>query len=357
MPQCFVMNGDKQNTVICVLCKTELQRGEDKSTSQMKNHLQVKHKISTLKVSEWTLQSPSCRLPGLATNCSLRARICYYRMPPNGWNHCHLRLVSSRCFHAFKRKSLKWVCWRHWRRIWDRFDLEQHQVYACILEEDLRPFRDASNNVIAKIVKPLWSNQVHYNEDASRIMWHDASLSFDFWTDPNTSHSFGTLNLSIASFTKQTHSSSMEAQIRIVCLGAIRCKEAHTGPNIAVWTHNILQEYGCFSTNLCGIPRVLLSVATTDNGSNVINAVTQLQLLHMPCFAHTLSLCVFKKPSMISRAWWNPTKDSTPYHAFYHLANYWTNQRPTINSRSFEKLVDKHATEIKKGLTVLKPGR
>lgn len=120
----------------------------------------------------------------------------------------------------------------------------------------------------------------------------DASLSFDFWTDPNTSHSFGTLNLSIASFTKQTHSSSMEAQIRIVCLGAIRCKEAHTGPNIAVWTHNILQEYGCFSTNLCGIPRVLLSVATTDNGSNVINAVTQLQLLHMPCFAHTLSLCI-----------------------------------------------------------------
>ena len=36
----FIMNGDKQNTVICVLCKTELQRGEDKSTSQMKNHLQ-----------------------------------------------------------------------------------------------------------------------------------------------------------------------------------------------------------------------------------------------------------------------------------------------------------------------------
>lgn len=27
--------------------------------------------------------------------------------------------------------------------------------YACILEEDLGSFRDASNNVIAKIVKPL----------------------------------------------------------------------------------------------------------------------------------------------------------------------------------------------------------
>ena len=34
--------------------------------------------------------------------------------------------------------------------------------------------------------------------------------------------------------------------------------------------------------------------ATTDDGSNVINAVVDLQLIHMPCIGHTLQLSIKK---------------------------------------------------------------
>ena len=70
----------------------------------------------------------------------------------------------------------------------------------------------------------------------------------------------------------------------------------HTGENIAEHLSEIMNDWHLSSANLSGV--------TTDNGSNMLKAVSTLHWCHMPCFSHTLQLAVqvaMKLPA-ISRA-------------------------------------------------------
>ena len=60
----------------------------------------------------------------------------------------------------------------------------------------------------------------------------------------------------------------------------------HTGENIAEHLSEIMNDWHLSSTNLSGV--------TTDNGSNMLKAVSTLQWCHIPCFSHTLYLGMAK---------------------------------------------------------------
>ena len=69
----------------------------------------------------------------------------------------------------------------------------------------------------------------------------------------------------------------------------------HTAENIGRVVTGILLEYDISEKVIA---------ATTDNGTNVIKAVDQLNFLHMPCVGHTLNLAVKKcfELSQVSKA-------------------------------------------------------
>ena len=63
-------------------------------------------------------------------------------------------------------------------------------------------------------------------------------------------------------------------------------QEEHTGMQIAAELRDILESWGL--SEECLVP------ATTDNGSNIVNALDQLDWINIRCFAHTLQLAVLK---------------------------------------------------------------
>lgn len=71
-----------------------------------------------------------------------------------------------------------------------------------------------------------------------------------------------------------------------ICLECIELIEDHTGENIADALIMLLLEYNIeiSSKKICSF--------TTDHGSNVLKAVKNLNITHIPCFGHAFNIAV-----------------------------------------------------------------
>lgn len=74
-----------------------------------------------------------------------------------------------------------------------------------------------------------------------------------------------------------------------VCLGCEELSESHTGENIADVLQVILMEY-----NFKFDKGISISAATTDSGANIIKAINNLMVPHVPCFGHSFNTSVQK---------------------------------------------------------------
>jgi len=63
-------------------------------------------------------------------------------------------------------------------------------------------------------------------------------------------------------------------------------QEEHTGIQIAAELRDILENWD--------LSEECLLAAITDNGSNIVSALDQLDWINVRCFAHTLQLAVLK---------------------------------------------------------------
>ena len=89
-------------------------------------------------------------------------------------------------------------------------------------------------------------------------------------------------------------------------------QEEHTGMQIAAELRDILESWGLSEECL---------VATTDNGSNIVNALDQLDWINIRCFAHTLQLAVLKVVNVpaVSKALARLSKSGKPFQSFSQI--------------------------------------
>ena len=81
------------------------------------------------------------------------------------------------------------------------------------------------------------------------------------------------------------HHISEDWQLKNHCLETLYLSQNHTGTNIAEALESILESWSLKSEQQICI--------TTDNGSNMVAAITKLGWSHLSCFGHTVDLEIF----------------------------------------------------------------
>ena len=103
------------------------------------------------------------------------------------------------------------------------------------------------------------------------------SVTTDLWTSQYQVKGYLTLT---------THFMDSEWVLRSFVLATVEVPMEHTAENIKKVVTDILLEYG--------IEEKVIA-ATTDNGTNIVKAISELlEFFHMPCVRHTLNLAVKK---------------------------------------------------------------
>ena len=102
------------------------------------------------------------------------------------------------------------------------------------------------------------------------------SITTDMWTS-RTKHSYTALTV---------HYLNNSFELCCHMLDTKEFQEEHTGIQIAAELKEILESWG--------LSEECLIAATFDNGSNIVNALDQLNWINIRCFAHTLQLAVLK---------------------------------------------------------------
>ena len=102
------------------------------------------------------------------------------------------------------------------------------------------------------------------------------AITTDLWTSQHQNHSY--ISLTAHFITPEFHLRARYLQTKEILTDYSAQSIAEILQTfIAEWNNNF-KVFG----------------ATTDNGSNVVNAVVDLQLIHMPCIGHTLQLSIKK---------------------------------------------------------------
>nr|CAI5826184.1 unnamed protein product [Callosobruchus analis] len=103
-------------------------------------------------------------------------------------------------------------------------------------------------------------------------------LTVDIWTE----------TLNTVSYLGFTCHFLYESKIKNVTIGVTELSDRHTADYIKIFLENICSEWNIQSNKITAV--------TTDNGKNIVKAVTELygKNKHAPCFAHTLDLIVTK---------------------------------------------------------------
>lgn len=100
------------------------------------------------------------------------------------------------------------------------------------------------------------------------------ALTTDLWTSRTTCY-----------MTVTCHYITDEWSFDSAVLSTINITEAHTSVNLASELTTLSEKWNIVDKVCC---------MTTDNASNITNAIKSLEWNHLPCFAHTLNLIVTK---------------------------------------------------------------
>ena len=102
------------------------------------------------------------------------------------------------------------------------------------------------------------------------------AITTDLWTSQHQNRSYISLT---------AHFVTPEFHLKARCLQTKEILTDHSAQSIAEILRTFIAEWN-INFKVFG--------ATTDNGSNVVNAIVDLQLIHMPCIGHTLQLSIKK---------------------------------------------------------------
>lgn len=109
-------------------------------------------------------------------------------------------------------------------------------------------------------------------KELSRVNSFDVAITVDCWTSVA-----GTPFMAVTA-----HYISEDWKLVNVCLSCKHFSEDHTSENVIEMLTNTLLEWN--------IDIKTLSCVITDNGSNMLKAVMQLELKHISCLAHNINI-------------------------------------------------------------------
>ncbi|KAJ2940863.1 hypothetical protein O0L34_g9489 [Tuta absoluta] len=128
-----------------------------------------------------------------------------------------------------------------------------------------------SNNLLDRVHRQVTEQAKNKIADALSVC-----LTTDGWTSDNQNSFIGVTAHFIVS-------SSSGAHIESILLGCIEYDDRHTGVNICEFLKSMMLEWKIDNR---------ISAIVSDNAANVCLAVRLGNWCHIPCFAHTLNLCM-----------------------------------------------------------------
>ena len=115
-----------------------------------------------------------------------------------------------------------------------------------------------------------------------------ASLQYDFWTALHTTESYGSVMVGVPHYT--TEDGRMSSSIEMITLGARRVEQSHKSVDLQAWMLEVLSRFGL---SILSPPSPSPLFFLYDRmASNSRLSAELLGLVYIPCFAHTLNLCV-----------------------------------------------------------------
>lgn len=182
---------------------------------------------------------------------------------------------------AFEQRTLYPRETQKWKTITDKLTImltklmipfsvvDEPEFNAFVSELDVR-YQTPSRKYMSEVAIPAKYNEIKAKVVNDLREATHVSLTTDGWSS-STQDPF--LSLTV-------HYITPSFKLQIWCLRTIYMPESHTGENIAKMIRNILREYDIELGKVASI--------TTDNGSNMIKACQELQLIRVPCFGHIL---------------------------------------------------------------------
>lgn len=135
-------------------------------------------------------------------------------------------------------------------------------------------FQTPSEKTIRKTVLPdIYKKVRNHVQSIINEVVYKCSFSIDFWT-LQSAHAF----ISFA-----IHFLTDLWEQKVVTLECLPFDDQHTAANISDEIQALLHDWNLFNK---------IHIAVTDNGSNLVNALTDADLTRVPCAIHTLQLVI-----------------------------------------------------------------
>ena len=99
-------------------------------------------------------------------------------------------------------------------------------------------------------------------------------MTTDLWTAQHQQRSYISLTV---------HFIDIDFELQSKCLQTLEVPQDHNASSLTEVLDSMLKDWN-ISEKVCG--------GTTDNGSNIVNAIGLLEIEHFPCFAHTSQLSI-----------------------------------------------------------------
>ncbi|GBO23005.1 Zinc finger BED domain-containing protein 1 [Araneus ventricosus] len=151
------------------------------------------------------------------------------------------------------------------------FNVVESQSFNNMIKTLNPSFKVPSRKFFSKTAVPKLYNDVteSIKRELASVDSNNVCLTTDCWTSLAT-----TPYIAVTA-----HFIDTEWHLKSVCLCCTQFEENHTSENITQVLKDILSDWNLDAQEI--------TCYTTDNGSNIVKAISMLYVPHMPCFGHT----------------------------------------------------------------------
>ena len=237
-----------KSRVICTLCdaKDGFRYNRNRNTTNLVSHLERHHKAEYAEYIKCSGKDTGTG-DGQPTLQATLSRSQY--LPTSSEHHKQLTVAVTK-YIAMDMQPISAVEDRGFRQL------------MAVAEPR---FKVPSRTYFSKITMPSLYSRKRERVEAELSDFEYCCFTTDLWTAQHQNHSYISLTC---------HFIDKEWQFQSRCLQT---------NNIADILKSLLQEWKIEGK---------VSGATTDNGQNVVNAITQMGVFHLPCMGHTMQLSV-----------------------------------------------------------------
>ena len=256
----------------CVFCGASLARVGDSGTTNLRKHL-----IETHKIAKERLGQAANGISALVTKRGASsAPITSFFHPKNS----SAPLVSKATFDTLLLRVLV------------AQQIPFNFVDSPLVQEFFRTISGHQlphRTTLSRRVPALYDELVTAVKDRLSAA-QAASLQYDFWTASHTTDSYGSVMVGIPRVTTSP-AGLLSSSIEMITLGARKVEQSHKSVDLQAW---MLEVLGRFNLSILSPPpsSPTLFACTIDMASNSRLSAELLGLVYIPCFAHTLNLCL-----------------------------------------------------------------